>query len=207
MAEYRRSTPQGEDKAHRPYYGYAAASQATSSIVGAMACPRPVTLFCHCTNFFPSTLEAVFLDGAAQPANGGAIVNFSAGLDQEWSCFRFRGQMVGLSQSCEFRMVLECPVHIDTAAFTIFNVVLIEGSTLRTLCHMLLLLILTLLVFWHYVAPPAGGRKGPHTTSAPPPPLRDDLPSLAGSLTHYHALANFQGDTGECWCMAEHVCI
>ncbi len=72
---------------------------------------------------------------------------------------------------------------------------------------MLLLLILTLLVFWHYVAPPAGGRKGPHTTSAPPPPLRDDLPSLAGSLTHYHALANFQGDTGECWCMAEHVCI
>src|SRR5712692_7086623 len=104
-------------------------------------------------------------------------------------------------------MVLECPVHIDTAAFTIFNVVLIEGSTLRTLCHMLLLLILTLLVFWHYVAPPAGGHKGPHTTSAPPPPLRDDLPSLAGSLTHYHALANFQGDTGECWCMAEHVCI
>src|SRR5437868_13516536 len=93
-----------------------------------------------CTHLFARALKAIFLDGTAQPVRCWAIINLPAGLDQERGRCRLCWQVVGLAHCCQFLVMLKGPVQVDTAALTIFAVVFIHASTLRTPCHTIFLL-------------------------------------------------------------------
>src|SRR5713226_1479040 len=92
-------------------------------------------LFSSSRDFLPGSPKAEFLDGRTQPANRRAIVDFLARFYQERGRLRSRRQLVGFAQRGEFRVVLEGPVHIDTARLTIFDIVFVFSSTLWTNCH------------------------------------------------------------------------
>src|SRR5256884_5140440 len=99
-----------------------------------------VCSLCHCGDLFTCAFESKPLDRVAQPINGGHFIDSLAGCDQERRCLGTGRYLVGYAHCCQFLIMLESQVHIDTASLAIFDVVFIRASTLWTLNHDFLLL-------------------------------------------------------------------
>src|SRR5450759_1769707 len=101
-----------------------------------MICPRAGRSFCvsdlfsSSRDFLSCSLETELFDGSAQPASSRAIVDFLTRLYEKGGRLGPRRQLVGFAQRGEFRVVLEGPVHVDAARFTILDIIFVFGSTL-----------------------------------------------------------------------------
>lgn len=94
-----------------------------------------VCLLCHCRDFFTSPFKVELLDSVVQPTNSGTFIDSFAGFDQKSSGLRSRCQLVLFTYRCQFLIMLESPVQVDSASLAVFGIVLIHSSALWTLCH------------------------------------------------------------------------
>src|SRR2546426_5843082 len=89
----------------------------------------------HCRDLFTRAFKAKLLDRIVQPAYSGSFIDSFAGFDQEGRGLRTRCRFVRFAYRRQFLVMLESPVHVDTASSAILDVVLIRHSALWTLYH------------------------------------------------------------------------